>query len=225
MKKDYTHITILLDRSGSMASVKDDTIGGLNQFLAEQKKVKGEATLTLNQFDDQYETVIDAADIQSAKPLTNKTFIPRGNTALLAAIGKSVDETGETIKNKQEHDRPEKVIFVIVTDGQENHSQHVDWAKDKTKAAISAKIKHQTEVYKWEFVFIGANQDAIAEAADIGIGADMALNYASNAIGTQALYASAGSNLRAVREGRKSSMSWTNDQRKEQDDAGAKSII
>lgn len=204
-----------------MASVKADTIGGYNTLLEDQKKVKGEATLTLNQFDDQYETVVNAADIQSARKLTDKTFIPRGSTALLAAIGRSVDDTGEMIKNKPENDRPEKVIFVIITDGQENHSHYVEWGKDKTKAAISAKIKHQTDVYKWEFVFIGANQDAISEAADIGIGADMALNYCANAVGTQSLYASAGSNLRAVREGRKRSMAWTDDQRKEQDKAGS----
>lgn len=219
MKSDYTHITILLDRSGSMSSVKDDTIGGFNTFLADQKKVKGEATLTLNQFDDQYETVMDAIDIQNAKKLTEDTFVPRGSTALLAAIGRSVDETGEMIKNKPEHDRPEKVIFVIITDGLENHSNYVEWGKDKTKAAISKKIKHQTDVYKWQFVFIGANQDAIAEAHDIGIGADMAMDYTANSVGTKSLYASAGSNLRMFREGKKASMAWEDDQREAQDKA------
>lgn len=221
MKTGYTHITVLLDRSGSMASVKEDTIGGWNTFLADQKKVKGEATITLNQFDDQYETVINAQDIKLAKPLTDKTFVPRGSTALLAAIGKSVDETGEMIKNRPEHERPEKVIMVIITDGQENHSNYVEWGKDKTKAAISDKIKHQTDVYKWEFVFIGANQDAIAEAAQIGIMASMAMDYEANPIGTQSLYAAASSNLRAVRERKKANMAWTDEQRKEQDEAGA----
>lgn len=221
MKTGYTHVTIVLDRSGSMASTKEDVIGGFNRLLEDQKKVKGEATITLNQFDDQYETVIDSADIQSAKKLTDKTFIPRGSTALLAAIGRSVDETGAMIKAKHEHDRPEKVIMVIITDGQENHSNYVEWAKDRTKAAISAKIKHQTDVYKWEFVFIGANQDAISEAADIGIGASNAMDYAANAVGTQAVYMATASNMRSFREGRKSSMSWTDDQRDDQKKAGA----
>lgn len=219
MKTQNTHITILLDRSGSMSSVKDDTIGGFNTFLKGQLEVPGQCTISLFQFDDQYESVYNRKAIKDAPKLTDKTFIPRGNTALLAAAGRAIDDTGESLKNMPEHDRPEKVIFVIITDGQENHSDYVEWGSCKTKAVLNDKIKHQTDVYKWEFVFIGANQDAIGEANSIGINGANAINYTQNAVGTHKLYGALSSNIRAMRCSVKADMAWTEDQKKEQEDA------
>lgn len=219
MKTQNTHITILLDRSGSMRSVLDDTIGGFNTFLKGQKEVPGQCTISLFQFDDRYESVYNRKAIKDAPELTTKTFQPRGNTALLAAAGKAIDDTGEALKNMSEHDRPAKVIFVIITDGQENFSNLVEWGDCKTKAALSDKIKHQTDVYKWEFVFIGADQDAIAEAEAIGMAGANAMNYTKNAVGTQKLYGALSSNIRAMRCCVSTDMAWTAEQKKDQEDA------
>lgn len=219
MKQDYTHITVLLDRSGSMAALREDTIGGFNRFLKEHQKAAGQCTLSLHQFDDEFETLHNFALVQAVAKLTNETFEPRGNTALLGAIGKAIDLTGQMLKATGERHRPAKVLFVIITDGLENHSHVVKWAKDKTRAAINDKIKHQTDVYKWEFVYIGANQDAIHEARDIGIAACNALDYSANAVGTSSLYASLADNTVKFRSGENVTSSWTTADRKAQLDA------
>src|SRR5688572_21912856 len=117
MNHQLTDITIVLDRSGSMHSVASDTIGGFNRFLADQQKAPGQATLTLNQFDDVFERVIDARDIQQAPPLTNESFQPRNSTALLDAIGRSIRDTGQRLAAMPEPERPGKVVMVIITDG------------------------------------------------------------------------------------------------------------
>lgn len=219
MKTQSTHITILLDRSGSMSSVLDDTIGGFNTFIKGQQEVPGQCTISLFQFDDQYEEVYNRKAIKDAPKLNTKTFQPRGSTALLAAAGRAIDDTGEALKNMSEHDRPEKVIFVIITDGQENHSEFVEWGNCKNKAALNDKIKHQTDVYKWEFVFIGANQDAIEEASSIGISGANAINYANNVVGTKKIYGALSGNVRAMRCCVSTDMAWTAEQKKEQEDA------
>jgi len=190
MKQDYTHITIVLDRSGSMASVREDTIGGFNSFLGQHQLAPGKCTLTLVQFDDHYEVVRSFQPVGAVSQLDHQTFEPRGSTALLGAIGKAIDDTGAALLATSECERPAKVLFVIITDGGENASRHAAWAKDKTKEAVLSKIKHQTDSYKWEFVYIGANQDAFAEGGGIGISASNIMNYTANHHGTQALYAS-----------------------------------
>ena len=214
MKNNHTDITIVLDRSGSMDSVKEDTIGGFNTFLNEQKSAPGTATISLHQFDDRFETVIDAKDIKSAEPLTEKTFVPRGSTALYDAVGKAMKITGERLKNLAESDRAEKVVFVIITDGHENAS------KEYSHEKIKEMIEHQKSVYKWEIVFLGAEMDAQSIASDIGITVDNAMSNAGNSIGTQAMYASVSANLRAVRSGRKKDMSWTANDKEAQIKAG-----
>jgi hypothetical protein len=219
MKTQNTHITILLDRSGSMSSVVEDTVGGFNQFLKSQREVPGQCTVSLFQFDDHYDPVYNGRPVNDAPELSRHTFVPRGSTALLAAAGRAIDDTGDALKNMQHHERPEKVIFVIITDGQENHSQYAEWGSCRTKAALNDKIKHQTDVYKWEFVFIGADQDAIGEARDIGIAAGNAMNYAKNAAGSAAMYSALGSNVRAMRCSVKADMSWTDEQKKAQEEA------
>src|SRR5690349_20776387 len=176
--KNKTDITIILDRSGSMESVKSDTIGGFNSFLSEQQKIDGEASLSLVQFDDQYEVVYEDKDIRDAAKLTEATFQPRGSTALLDAIGRTVNAVGGRLAALPEAERPDKVLMVIMTDGFENASHEF------SAAQVSKMINHQREVYSWEFMFIGANQDAVLSANEIGIPAHAALTYAANSEGT-----------------------------------------
>src|SRR3990167_396194 len=203
MKSGYTHIAIVLDRSGSMQSCIADTIGGFNAFIEEQKKVPGEATLTLVQFDDAYEWVQAGLPLKDIPALK---FEPRGSTALLDAIGKTINDQGLWLSVKHEHDRPEKVIFVIITDGHENASR--EFTRDK----IFQLIRQQESQYQWQFVFIGANQDAIAAGAQIGVYSDSALTY--DARRPRAAFAALASSVRAVRSGAMARASFTADDRK-----------
>lgn len=184
MKQDFTHIVMVLDRSGSMHTVVDDTIGGFNRFVDEQKQVPGEATLTLVQFDDQYEFVHQNKRLSNVPPLDRKTFVPRGSTALLDAIGRAVNETGSYLAGLPESERPAKVICVIITDGGENAS------KEFSREKVFEMITHQQEKYGWQFVFLGANQDAIQSGASLGIAKGSSMSYAANALGTQAAFKS-----------------------------------
>lgn len=215
MKDSYTHIAMVLDRSGSMASIASDTIGGVNQFLAAQKSAPGECSATLVQFDDVIETVFDGQRIADVKPLDSGTYVPRNTTALYDAVGRTIASTGDWLMKKPEAERPGKVIFAIITDGFENASKQFDRAK------VFDMIKHQREAYKWEFIFIGANQDALATGQGIGIARSHSMNYAANSVGTHAVYESMASNTRSMRCGTKADMSWEEKDRKAQADAGA----
>ena len=217
MKTDLTDISVVLDRSGSMQSVRNDTIGGFNAFLKTQKEAPGEATLTLAQFDDQYEVVYSGKSIKDVPELTEKTFVPRGMTALLDAIGRTINATGSRLSALPENERPAKVIFVILTDGDENAS------KELTKEKVNELIKHQTEAYQWDFVFLGANQDAIKAGASMGILAGNSMSYAANAKGTADAFASVGATMCAYRSGDTSAKTafFSDDDRKKQKQAGA----
>lgn len=184
MKKGLTELVFIIDRSGSMNGLEDDTIGGFNSMLRQQQAVDGSATVTTVLFDDQYELLHDRVDIQKVEPMTRKTYIPRGSTALLDAIGKTIHNIRKAQKEAKEEDRAEKVIFFIITDGQENASKHY------TASMIQERIRHQEKKHGWEFIFFGANMDAIAEAAKIGIAADRAKNYCANSAGTALVYGS-----------------------------------
>ena len=215
--KNKTDITIILDRSGSMNSVKSDTIGGFNSFLSEQQNVEGEASLSLVQFDDQYEIVYLDKDINSAGKLTDATFQPRGMTALLDAIGRTINSVGQRLSSLPETERPDKVLFVIMTDGFENASKEFNAAK------ISEMINHQRNVYKWEFMFIGANQDAVLSAKEIGIPAFAALSYAANEEGTRAAYSVMANKVKNYRVSNKAeSLKFNEEDREEQKKAGSK---
>ena len=168
MRNDLTDITVVIDRSGSMASTKSDAEGGLNTFVEEQKRQPGNGVYSLVQFDTVYEWVHRAMNLKDVPPFT---LVPRGSTALLDAVGRAVVETGERLAAMPEADRPGLVVFVIVTDGEENSS------REYTKAAVKEMIERQRNVYKWQFTFIGANQDAFAEAGAVGIPMAAALNY------------------------------------------------
>ena len=171
MNKNLTELVFILDRSGSMSSMQAEAIGGFNSFLEEQKKVEGEAKLTVVLFDNQYELLCSGRDIKSCEPLTDKTFVPRGTTALLDAVGRTVDEVGKRLAATSEEERPGKVLVAILTDGLENASS------DYKKIKINEMITHQKEKYSWEFIFLAANQDAIAEGMSLGIAPTLSMTY------------------------------------------------
>jgi len=219
MKKGLTDITIILYRSFSMQPIRESTIGGVNQFIESQKLAPGEAVLSLCLFDDQYDRPINAQRIHEVPPLNDTTYVPRGDTCLYGAIGTAVHETGQRLSAQPESERPEHVIILIVTDGEENSSNLKEWSKQHTKATIRQAIEQQTSVYKWKFQYIGANQDAITNAANIGIQAKSAVNYTSNNHGTRKLYGDLSSNIVNLRACVSSDIDFTADQLQAQMDA------
>lgn len=182
MKKNYTHISVVLDRSGSMANCLNDTIGGFNQFLKTQKEVEGEATMTLVQFNGQYDMVVDMKPLKDVEELNKGNYSPNGGTALLDAIGRTINNVEAKLVEKSEDEKPEKVIFVIITDGEENES------REFTRDQIMTMINNHRNDQKWEFVFIGANQDAIQAGGSMGIRAGNTLNYAVSSQGVNDMY-------------------------------------
>ncbi len=181
-KPGYTHIAVLLDRSGSMQGVQTDTIGGFNTFLAEQKQVPGDATVTLAQFSDRYEVTYADVPLAHVSNLTTKTYSPNGWTSLNDALAKLITDLGTKLASKPEHERPSKVTVLIMTDGQENTSKEYGGAAGLKK--VNEMVTHQKAKYNWEFVFMGANMDAFATAQSYGIGKGASINYASSSIGT-----------------------------------------
>ncbi|MCA9271003.1 MAG: VWA domain-containing protein, partial [Planctomycetales bacterium] len=162
MRNDLTDITLVVDRSGSMASIREDAEGGVNDFIRRQAAEPGEAWLTLVQFDTEYEFVHRGVRVQDAAPYVLQ---PRGMTALLDAMGRAVVETGQRLARLPECDRPGLVVFVVMTDGLENSSREFSGPQ------VKEMIEHQQKVYNWQFTFLGANQDAFAEADAVGIAA------------------------------------------------------
>jgi len=177
MKDNLTELVFILDRSGSMGGLEADTVGGCNSFIEKQKGEDGEAYLTTVLFDDKYELLHDRADIQSVRPLTSKEYFVRGSTALLDAIGITVDAIGKKLSDTPEPERPERVLFVITTDGMENAS------REYSVERVRGMIEHQKEKYAWEFLFLGANIDAIGTARSIGISQDRAVRYCCDSAG------------------------------------------
>jgi Mg-chelatase subunit ChlD len=184
MKTNYTEIAFILDRSGSMETCQDAAIEGFSQYLHEQQQVEGLAKLTLVLFDSEYLVPVQSLPVQEVTPLTRETYVPRSMTALLDAIARTVDEMGARFGALPEDKRPRQVIICILTDGLENASQKFGWED------VAARIKHQSEVYKWTFLFLGANQDAIATAAKMSIAAASAANYVGDQAGSRASYRS-----------------------------------
>ena len=175
-----TEIAFILDRSGSMESMTNAAISGFNEFLKAQQATVDDhgqpipATFTLILFDHEYLPIHNRAPIQTAAPLTLETYQPRGNTALLDAIGRTIDYIGSELAATPEPERPSKVIIAILTDGEENSSRKFSMAD------INQRITHQTEAYQWEFLFLGANQDAIATAAHMGIQAHNSATFVAD---------------------------------------------
>ncbi|MCC6458135.1 MAG: VWA domain-containing protein [Caldilineaceae bacterium] len=179
MQQDLTEIAYVLDRSGSMQTLVSDAIGGFNSFLSGQQQVEGRANFTLVLFDHEYLVVHKSKDIRQVPALDANTYVPRGQTALLDAVGRTIDDLGAHLAGIPEPQRPSKVIVAIFTDGLENASRVF------TTEKLAASIKHQQEKYNWEFLFLAANQDAIATAATISIPAGQAMNFAASPVGVR----------------------------------------
>ena len=182
MRKNFTEIVFILDRSGSMAGLVDDTIGGFNAMLEQQKREPGEACISTVLFDNLTEVIHDRADLKCVAPLTRKEYWVRGSTALLDAVGRAIHHIGNVHKYAREEDRPERTLFVITTDGMENAS------REYTYGRVREMIERQKERFGWEFLFLGANIDAAKEAARFGITEDHAANYNADAMGTSVMY-------------------------------------
>jgi uncharacterized protein YegL len=172
MNENLTAIALVVDRSGSMAKIKEETIGGINSFVNQHKEDKdGDVKMTIAQFDNFYEVPYDYVDLKDVPEFGEKDFKPRGMTALLDAIGKTMVDLGKKFSDMDENERPGKVIMAIITDGEENSS------KEFQRAQIAEMIKHQEEVYNWDVIFLGASLDAINVARSYGIAGGKALSY------------------------------------------------
>lgn len=173
-KRDLTEIVVVLDRSGSMATIRGDMEGGFNSFIADQRKLPGSCAVTLVQFDSDYELVYSGKPLADVPPLSLE---PRGSTALLEAICKTIAATGGRLSALPDEERPERVLFVVISDGEENASAEI-----YSRQRVLEMVKRQTEIYSWQFVYFGADQDALAVAGKMGI--HVATNFAANAAGT-----------------------------------------
>ena len=197
MKNKITELVFILDRSGSMSGLESDTIGGYNAMLKKQQEEPGEAIVTTVLFDDNYELLHDRTNIKGIKSITEKEYYVGGLTALLDAIGKTISKIVNATRHTAKEHQAEKVIFVITTDGMENASREYDHHK------VKEMIEHQKARYNWEFIFLGANIDAVSTARDIGISEDRAVKYHADGEGTILNYnvvSEAIINLRANKE-------------------------
>lgn len=179
MKKNLTELVFILDKSGSMSGLEKDTIGGYNSMLEQQRKVDGECVITTVLFDNCYELLHDRIDIRAVRPISEREYFVGGSTALLDAIGKTIHKIGTAQKNTAEDYRAEKVMFVIITDGEENSSRQY------SSTQVKKMIQRQKERYGWEFIFLGANIDAVETAGRFGIDADRAVDYVPDSEGTE----------------------------------------
>lgn len=182
MNLNRTFIGVVLDRSGSMASICDDTIGGFNTFLKEQKALPGEADLTLVLFDHDYIVLHDCVKLADVPELDNRTFVPRGNTALLDAIGRTISAMKAKLAEFTDEERPGKVVLVITTDGLENNSREFQ------PHQIQDMLKEVQEKGGWEVIYFGANQNAISVGTSMGVTAGSSFNYQANSVGTRGAY-------------------------------------
>lgn len=179
MKKGLTELVFILDKSGSMGGLERDTIGGYNSMLEKQKAVPGECLITTVLFDNDYELLHDKIDIRAVSPITEKEYSVGGSTALLDAIGMTIHKIDNAQRHTADDYRAEKVMFVIITDGEENSSR--EYSTEKVKA----QIQRQKEKYGWEFIFLGANIDAVETAGRFGIAPDRAQNYHADSQGVE----------------------------------------
>jgi len=193
MKKDLVELVFILDRSGSMSGLEKDTIGGFNSLIEKQKAEEGEAFVTTVLFDDCYEMLHDHVNIKDVIPITEKEYYPRGMTALLDAVGRTVNKIGERLASVPEEERPEKVIIVITTDGMENASTEF------TLDVVKKMIEYRQKECSWTFMFLGANMDAAEEAGNIGIDRMYARTYTNNARGVGTVYSAMSESVTLMR--------------------------
>ena len=202
MKKGLTEVVFILDRSGSMAGLEKDTIGGFNAMLEKQRRGEGQALISTVLFSNESAVIHDRVDAREVPPLTEREYFVCGCTALLDAIGGAIHHIGNVHKYAREEDRPERTLFVITTDGMENASRHYDLRR------VRAMIERQKARYGWEFLFLGANIDAVDTAARLGIDADRAANFHCDAQGTQLNYEAVSDAVSAMRCAAPLSADW-----------------
>jgi len=196
MKKNLTELVFILDRSGSMAGLEKDTIGGFNAMIEKQKAEEGEAYISTVLFDNYSEVIHDRVALNTVPKLTEKEYYVRGCTALLDAVGGAIHHIGNVHKYAREEDRPEKTLFVITTDGMENASRRYD------SRTVKAQIERQREKFGWEFIFLAANIDAVETAENIGIRRERAAKYRQDTKGVEVTYEAISEAIMTVREGR-----------------------
>ena len=202
MKKNLTEIVFILDRSGSMHGLEADTIGGFNSMIEKQKKETGEALVSTILFDNAAEVIHDRVSLKDIRELTSRDYCAKGCTALLDAVGGAIHHIGNIHKYARPEDVPEHTLFIITTDGMENASRRYN------SMEVKKMITRQKEKYGWEFLFLGANIDAVETAAGFGIGADRAVNYRADSQGTQLNYEVLGDAVSAVRQSAPLTAGW-----------------
>lgn len=216
MKQGLTELVFILDKSGSMEGLESDTIGGYNAMLYKQRAVEGECRITTVLFDNNYELLHDRIDIRAVSPITDREYCVGGTTALLDAVGRTIHKIGNAQKNTAEDYRAEKVLFVIITDGMENASR--EYTVDRVKALI----KRQKTKYEWEFIFLGANIDAVETAGHFGISADRAQNYHADSTGVGLNFAVMSNAVASFRESREIPENWDKEIEKDYKRRGGK---
>ena len=193
MKKNLTEMVFILDKSGSMAGLEADTIGGFNSMIERQKKEEGEALVSTVLFSSESKVIHDRVNLAKIEPMTDRQYCVGGCTALIDAIGEAIHHIGNVHKYAREEDRPEHTIFVITTDGMENASHRY------TSDQVKTMVRRQKEKYGWEFLFLGANIDAVETAACFGIAEDRAVSFHNDAKGQALNYTEVSEAVRTVR--------------------------
>ena len=202
MKKGLTELVFILDESGSMSGMEADTIGGFNSMIDKQRREAGEAYVSTVAFSNESRVIHDRVDLKRVEPMTRRDYVPGGCTALLDALGGAIHHIGNVHKYARAEDVPEHTIFVITTDGMENASRRY------SRREVKQMVERQKARYGWEFLFLGANIDAVREAARFGIDADRAANYHADAQGTEVIYEAVCETVRDFRASRPMAASW-----------------
>ena len=202
MRKNLTELVFILDRSGSMSGLEADTIGGFNAMIGRQRGARGEALVSTVLFDTRSEVIHDRVDIRRIEPMTRRQYTPGGCTALLDAVGGAIHHIGQVHRYAREEDRPEHTLFVITTDGMENASRRY------TAEQVREMIGRQKARFGWEFLFLGANIDAVQTAGHFGIGEDRAVNYHSDHEGTALNYEVLSDAITTVRNAQPLGREW-----------------
>jgi Mg-chelatase subunit ChlD len=214
MKKDYSHIHGILDRSGSMSAIRDDVVGGFNTYVVQQKQGPGDTTLSLIQFDSQdpYEVVHDFQPLAATPALTAQTYVPRANTPLLDALGRGIADLEGRLGKLPEDQRPEHLFFVIITDGMENAS------REYTRAQVEKMIQEKTQKEAWDFIYLSADFGAVQEARDMGIAHDRSLFFDKSGAGVRQAMSSASDRMMEKRRREKPAFGFVKEDRKKKEE-------